>query len=145
MWKRDQAVAPTPQPEPHIEPARVPGAPAPEMRVVASSADRIGVDLGKSVVIKGELSASEDLTLHGQMEGKISLPDHTLTVGPQADVKADITAKAVVVVGMVTGRVTARDKIEIRPTGTVAGDIVSPRLVVAEGGNLRGKVEMPRP
>jgi cytoskeletal protein CcmA (bactofilin family) len=62
------------------------------MRVVASSVDRGGVDLGKSVVIKGELSGSEDLTLHGQMEGKISLPEHTLTVGPQADVRADIAA-----------------------------------------------------
>ncbi len=144
MWKRDQAVTPAPQPEPHVEPARVPAAPAPEMRVVSSSVDRAGVDLGKSVVIKGELSGSEDLTLHGQMEGKISLPEHTLTVGPQAEVKADIAAKAVVVVGVVTGRVSAKDKIEIRSTGTVIGDVVSPRLVIAEGGNLRGKVEMPQ-
>jgi cytoskeletal protein CcmA (bactofilin family) len=144
MWKRDQAVAPAPQPEPHVEPARVPAAPAPEMRVVSSSADRTGQDLGRSVVIKGELNGSEDLTLHGQMEGKISLPDHTLTIGPQAEVKADIAAKAVVVVGTVTGRVTAKDKIEIRSTGTIAGDIVSPRLIIAEGGNLRGKVEMPQ-
>ena|ERR1051325_486428 len=144
MWKRDQAVAATSQPEPHVEPARVPPAPAPDMRVVPSAIDRAGVDLGKSVVIKGELSGSEDLTLHGQMEGKISLPDHTLTIGAQADVKADIAAKAVVVVGMVTGRVTAKDRIDIRATGTVAGDIVSPRLIIAEGGNIRGKVEMPR-
>lgn len=143
MWKRDQAVAPAPQPELHVEPARVPVAPAPEIRVVSSSVER-GVDLGKSVVIKGELSGSEDLTLHGQMEGKISLPEHTLTIGPQADVKADIAAKAVVVVGVVTGRVSAKDKIDIRSTGMVTGDIVSPRLVIAEGGNLRGKVEMPR-
>ena len=144
MWKRDQAVAPAPQPEPHVEPARVPVAPAPEMRVVSSSAERLGVDLGKSVVIKGELSGSEDLTLHGLMEGKISLPEHTLTVGPQAEVKADIAAKAVVVVGVVTGRVSAKDRIDIRSTGTIIGDIVSPRLVIAEGGSLRGKVEMPQ-
>jgi cytoskeletal protein CcmA (bactofilin family) len=144
MWKRDQAVAPAPQPEPRVEPARVPVAPAPEMRVVSSPVERAGGDLGKSVVIKGELSGSEDLTLHGQMEGKISLPEHTLTVGPQAEVKADIAAKAVVVVGVVTGRVSAKDKIEIRSTGTVNGDVVSPRLIIAEGGNLRGKVEMPQ-
>jgi len=142
MWKRDQAVAPAPQPEPHVENARVPGAPAPEMRVVSSSVDRSGIDLGKSVVIKGELSGSEDLTLHGQMEGKISLPEHTLTIGAQADVKADIAAKAVVVIGKITGRVTAKDKIDIRSTGTILGDIVSPRLIIAEGGSLRGKVEM---
>src|SRR4249919_2628290 len=144
MWKRDQAVTPAPQPEPHVEPARVPVAPAPEMRVVSSSVDRAGVDLGKSVVIKGELSGSEDLTLHGQMEGKISLPDHTLTVGAQAEVKADIAAKAVVIVGAVIGKVSAKDRIEIRSTGTITGDIVSPRLIIAEGGNLRGKVEMPQ-
>jgi cytoskeletal protein CcmA (bactofilin family) len=113
------------------------------MRVVSSSVERAGVDLGKSVVIKGELSGSEDLTLHGQMEGKISLPEHTLTVGAQAEVKADI-AKVVVVVGSVVGRVSAKDRIDIRSTGTVTGDIKSPRLVIAEGGNLRGKVEMPQ-
>jgi len=114
------------------------------MRVVSSAAERAGIDLGKSVVIKGELSGSEDLTLHGQMEGKISLPEHTLTIGPQAEVKADISAKVVVVIGMVTGRVKATDRIDIRSTGTIAGDIVSPRLLMAEGGSLRGKVEMPQ-
>jgi cytoskeletal protein CcmA (bactofilin family) len=144
MWKRDQAVAPAPQPEPHGEPARVPAAPAPEMRVVSSSLDRNGVDLGKSVVIKGELSGSEDLTLEGQMEGKISLPDHTLTIGAQAEVKADIAARVVIVIGTVTGRVTAREKIDIRSTGTILGDVVSPRLVIADGGSIRGKVEMPQ-
>jgi len=143
MWKRDQAVTSAPQSGPHDEPARVPAAPAPEIRVVSSSADRVGVDLGKSVVIKGELSGSEDLTLQGHMEGKISLPEHTLTIGAKADVKADIAAKAVVVVGIVTGRVSAKDRIDIRSTGTITGDIVSPRLVIAEGGTLRGKVEMP--
>ena len=143
MWKRDQAAAPAPQPEPRDEPARVHAAPAPEIRVVSASADRTGADLGKSVVIKGELSGSEDLTLHGHMEGKVSLPEHTLTIGAQADVKAEISAKAVVVVGAVTGRVSAKDRIDIRSTGRITGDIVSPRLVVAEGGTLRGKVEMP--
>ena len=109
---------------------------------MSPSPERIGIDLGKSVVIKGELSGSEDLTLHGQMEGKISLPEHTLTIGAQADVKADIAAKTVVVIGTVTGRVSAKDKIDIRSTGRITGDIVSPRLVVAEGGTLRGKVDM---
>jgi cytoskeletal protein CcmA (bactofilin family) len=76
------------------------------------------------------------------MEGKVSLPEHTLTIGAQADVKADVAAKTVVVVGTITGRVSAKDKIDIRATGRITGDIVSPRLVVAEGGVLRGKVEM---
>jgi cytoskeletal protein CcmA (bactofilin family) len=102
------------------------------------------MDLGKSVVIKGQLSASEDLTLDGQMEGSVALPDHTLTIGPAANIKASISAKAVVIMGAVTGNVTAGDKVEIRATGSVTGDLAAPRLVVAEGGRIRGKVEIPR-
>jgi cytoskeletal protein CcmA (bactofilin family) len=101
------------------------------------------MDLVKSVVIKGELSASEDLTLDGHMEGRVTLPDHTLTIGPAANIKASISAKVVVIMGAVTGNVTAGEKVEIRATGSVTGDLASPRLVVAEGGHLRGKVEMP--
>jgi cytoskeletal protein CcmA (bactofilin family) len=101
------------------------------------------MDLGTSVVIKGELSGSEDLTLYGQMEGSITLPDHTLTIGPHAHIKAHISAKAVVIMGAVTGNVTAGETIEIRATGSVTGDIASPRLAIANGGRLLGRVEMP--
>jgi cytoskeletal protein CcmA (bactofilin family) len=108
------------------------------------SSEKLIMDLGKSVVIKGELSGSEDLILYGHMEGSISLPDHTLTIGPHADIKAGISAKAVVVMGAVTGNVTAGEKVDIRATGSVTGDIVSPRLAIAEGGSLRGRVQMPQ-
>jgi cytoskeletal protein CcmA (bactofilin family) len=101
------------------------------------------MDLGKSVVIKGELSGSEDLTLYGQMEGSIKLPDHTLTIGPHADIKAQVSAKFVVIMGAVTGNVTAGEKVEIGATGSVTGDINSPRLAIADGGSFRGRVEMP--
>ena len=109
------------------------------------SAEKAVMNLGKSVVIKGELSGSEDLTLCGQVEGSITLPAHTLTVGSDADIKAEISAKIVVIMGAVTGNVTAGDKVEIQATGSVTGDIVSPRLVIADGGCLRGKVQMPQP
>jgi cytoskeletal protein CcmA (bactofilin family) len=102
------------------------------------------MDLGKSVIIKGELSASEDLTLYGQMEGSVTLPNHTLTIGPHADIKAAVAAKAVVIMGAVTGNVTAGEKVEIQTTGSVIGDVVAPRLAIADGGCLRGKVQMPR-
>ena len=98
-----------------------------------------------SLNLKGELSASEDLTLYGQMEGSVTLPDHTLTIGSAANIKASIFAKAVVIMGAVTGNVTAGEKVEIRATGSVTGDLASPSLVVTEGGHLRGKVEMPPP
>jgi cytoskeletal protein CcmA (bactofilin family) len=101
------------------------------------------MNLGKSVVIKGELSGSEDLTLCGQMEGSIKLPGHTLTIGSGADVKAEISAKTVVIMGAVTGNVSAGDKIEIQATGSVAGDVVSQRLIIADGGSLHGIVQVP--
>jgi cytoskeletal protein CcmA (bactofilin family) len=102
------------------------------------------MDLGKSVVIKGELSGSEDFTLYGQMEGSIKLPDNTLTIGPHADINAEISARAVVIMGSVRGNVKAGDSIRIQETGSVVGDVVAPRLAVAEGGSLNGRVEMPR-
>jgi cytoskeletal protein CcmA (bactofilin family) len=102
------------------------------------------MDLGKSVVIKGELSGSEDFTVCGQMEGSIHLPQHTLTIGPHADIKAEISARAVVIMGAVTGNVTAGEKVEIHATGSVNGDIESPRLAVVDGGCLRGRVSMPQ-
>src|SRR5437867_3949951 len=132
MWKRDQAVTP---PDAHPDqPARA--------SAESHGAEQVVMDLGKSIVIKGELSGSEDLTLYGQMEGSIRLPDHTLTIGPHADIKAEISAKAVVITGAVTGNVTAAERIDIQATGSVTGDLVSPRLVIADGGFLRGRVEM---
>ena len=136
MWKRDETVRPL---DAHRDPA------AEAASVESRSAQKVVMDLGNSVVIKGELSASEDLTLYGQMEGRVTLPDHTLTIGPAANIKASISAKAVVIMGAVTGNVTAGEKVEIRATGSVTGDLASPRLVVAEGGHLRGRVEMPLP
>jgi cytoskeletal protein CcmA (bactofilin family) len=101
------------------------------------------MDLGKSIRIKGDLSASEDLTLYGQMEGSVTLPGHTLTIGPHADIKAAIAAKSVVILGAVTGNVSARERVEIQTTGSVTGDVESPRLSMEDGGSLCGKVQMP--
>jgi cytoskeletal protein CcmA (bactofilin family) len=117
--------------------------PAPS-RIESRPVESLVMDLGKSIMIKGELSASEDLTLYGQMAGRVTLPGHTLTIGPDADIQADIVAHAVVVMGSVGGTVTAGQRVEIRSTGSVKGDIVSPNLVMHEGGQLQGKVEMQR-
>lgn len=133
MWKRDQSVTP---------PSAYGNQSAEAAPVDRRSGEKVVLDLGKSVVIKSELSGSEDFTLYGQMEGSIRLPDHTLTIGPHADIKAEISAKAVVIMGPVIGNVTARERVEIRATGSLTGDIRSPRLAVADGGYLRGRVEM---
>jgi cytoskeletal protein CcmA (bactofilin family) len=145
MWKRDQSVMPTSTPPKREAPAAVastqPIVPAPSAPA-GKSAENVIMDLGTSVAIKGELSASEDLTLCGRMEGSIRLPDHTLTIGPNAEVKAEIVAKSVVILGSVTGNLTATERVDIRATGSLIGDLTSPRLAIAEGGSLRGKVQM---
>ena len=102
------------------------------------------VNIGKSVVIKGELNGSEDLTIEGHVEGTIQLKDHVLTIGPNGRIKAQVFAKAVIVLGEVTGNVTASDKVDIRDNGSVDGDIVSPRVAIAEGAHFRGSVDMQR-
>ena len=102
------------------------------------------VNIGKSVVIKGELNGSEDLTIEGHVEGTIQLRDHVLTIGPNGRIKAQVFAKSVIVLGEVTGNVTASDKVDIRDGGSVDGDIVSPRVAIAEGAHFRGSVDMQR-
>jgi cytoskeletal protein CcmA (bactofilin family) len=102
------------------------------------------VNIGKSVVIKGELNGSEDLTIEGQVEGTIQLKDHILTIGPNGRIKAQVFAKSVIVLGEVTGNVTASDKVDIRDNGSVDGDIIAPRVAIAEGAHFRGSVDMQR-
>jgi cytoskeletal protein CcmA (bactofilin family) len=98
--------------------------------------------MGKSIVINGELSASEDLTVEGCVEGKIQLSDHVLTVGSNARIKAQVTAKAIVVLGQVTGNLIATEKVDIKESGSVEGDIVAPRVAIADGSHFRGSIDM---
>lgn len=146
MWKRDEAVKPTTQPTgPKMSavqslPVSASAGPPPDSRRL----ERDIVNIGKSVVIKGELNGSEDLTVEGQVEGKIELKDHVLTIGPNGKIKAQVFAKAVIVLGEVNGNVTASEKVDIRDGGSVDGDIVSPRVAIAEGAHFRGSVDMQR-
>jgi cytoskeletal protein CcmA (bactofilin family) len=100
------------------------------------------VNIGKSVVIKGELSGSEDLTIEGNVEGKIELRDNTLTIGPNGKIRAEVFAKQVIVLGEVTGNVTASEKVDIRDNGSVDGDVTAPRVAIAEGAHFRGAIDM---
>jgi cytoskeletal protein CcmA (bactofilin family) len=102
------------------------------------------VNIGKSVIIKGELTGSEDLTIEGQVEGTIQLRDHVLTIGANGRIKAQVFAKSLIVFGEVTGNVSASEKVDIRDNGSVDGDIVSPRVAIAEGAHFRGSVDMQR-
>ena len=100
--------------------------------------------IGKAVVIKGELSGSEDLTIDGQFDGRIELRGHTLTVGRNSRIKADLIANTVDILGWVTGNVTAVDMVRIGNGGTLNGNIEAPQVVIAEGANFRGRVDTPR-
>jgi len=147
MWKRDEAVRPAsggqpaaaPQPSATI-PAGIPGS-RPD---TSQHLERDIVNIGKSVVIKGELNGSEDLTIEGHVEGTIQLKEHVLTIGPNGKIKAQVFAKAVIVLGEVVGNVTASEKVDIRDNGSVDGDIISPRVAIAEGAHFRGSVDMQR-
>ena len=101
------------------------------------------MNMGQSVVIKGELSGGEDLTLDGRVEGKVSLPDHVLTVGANARLDAEILAKVVIILGTVKGNVTAKEKFELRAGGTMEGTLGAPKVAMAEGATFNGKIEMP--
>ena len=97
--------------------------------------------VGKSVIFRGDLIGLEDMTIDGRVEGTIELRDHTLTIGPDADIQADIVAKTVTVHGTVTGTITASERVDIRETGSVDGTITARRLAMAEGAVLRGRVD----
>jgi cytoskeletal protein CcmA (bactofilin family) len=146
MWKRDEAVKPASgQPAATPQPSAVPPVTAPGARSDASKfMEKDIVNIGKSVVIKGELNGSEDLTIEGHVEGTIQLREHVLTIGPNGKIKAQVFAKSVIVLGEVTGNVTASEKVDIRDNGSVDGDIVSPRVAIAEGAHFRGSVDMQR-
>lgn len=147
MWKRDEAVRPPSTAAPATPLAAsdaVPGPPPLAAQELRRQFERERVQIGRSVVLKGELTGSEDLAIEGQIEGKIELRDHVLTIGPNAKINAQIFAKSVVVLGEVHGNITASEKVDIRDNGSVDGDITAPRVAIAEGARFRGKVEMQR-
>jgi cytoskeletal protein CcmA (bactofilin family) len=154
MWKRDDAVKPTPPgaaPAGNVQNAQTNQHvnPAPASEPVRSSETHRGmekgpVNIGKSVVIKGELTGSEDLTIEGHVEGKIELRQNVLTIGPNGKIKAQVFAKSVVILGEVTGNVTASEKVDLRDNGSVDGDIAAPRVAIAEGAHFRGSIDMQR-
>ena len=98
--------------------------------------------IGKSVIIRGELSGSEDLYLDGEVEGSIDLRDHSLTIGPNSRIRAGIFAKEVVIHGKVDGNVTASSKVELKKSAVVAGDIRTQRIVIEDGAFFKGSIDI---
>jgi len=100
--------------------------------------------LGQTVVLKGELSADEDLLIEGQFEGTISLEQHCLTVGANGHVKAEVRARQAVILGSLTGKVAAREKVEIRRSGHLVGDLTTGAVAIEEGAYFKGSIEILR-
>ena len=101
-------------------------------------------NIGQSVQINGELTGQEDLIINGKIDGKIVLKDHHLTIGPNGKINAEVHAKSVQINGEVMGNITADDKVEISPSGSVQGDITAPRVALADGSSFKGSIDMGR-
>ena len=98
--------------------------------------------IGRGVVIEGEVKGGEDLVIDGRVDGTIELPQHALTVGPTGEVKAQLSAKSVIVLGKVSGTIQASERVSIGETGSVEGAVSAPRLVMVDGARLQGRVDM---
>jgi cytoskeletal protein CcmA (bactofilin family) len=98
--------------------------------------------IGRTLVIKGELSGAEALYIDGRVEGKISLPDHRVTIGRNGSAQANITAREVVVMGKVNGNIDCSDRVDIRAEGSVTGDVTTMRISVEDGAVLKGGIQV---
>lgn len=107
-----------------------------------TSAHSGAAHIGKSVAIKGQLSGSEDLYLDGEVEGSIDLAGHTLTIGPSGRVRAQISAKNVIIHGNVTGNVRGSEKVELKSTSVLAGDIATKRIAIDDGAFFKGGIDI---
>ncbi|GAC1414468.1 MAG: hypothetical protein NVSMB62_00430 [Acidobacteriaceae bacterium] len=157
MWKPNQT-GPTSSPatpEP-IRPAATPAAPAstfeatparPASGAATSAAIPSGeqATIGKSLIVKGELSGSESLYIDGKVEGAITLPGNRVTVGRNGQVAANISAREVVVLGKVRGNIQASDRVDIRSEGSLTGDVAAARISIEDGAYFKGGIDIRKP
>ena len=101
--------------------------------------------IGKSVIVKGELSGSEDLYLDGEVEGNIDLHNHNLVIGPNGRVRANVFAKDVVIHGKVDGTVTGVNRVELKKSALLNGDINTHRIVIEDGAFFKGAIDIRKP
>jgi cytoskeletal protein CcmA (bactofilin family) len=137
MWKKDDATAVEPQAVDTMQRS------APTTRSTPTASGR--ATIGPSITIHGEVSGDEDLLIQGKVEGSVELELHTVTVGGEGRVNANVTARVVTVEGEVEGDLRAREQVILRATARVKGDITAPRVVLEDGANFRGLVDMGDP
>ncbi len=145
MWKPRQEEKPAVPVQPAVAPPPV----SKEVRAVETpkSMDSFRAEvahIGKSVIVKGELSGSEDLYLDGEVEGSIELHGHNLTIGPHGRVKANVHARDIVVHGKVDGNLRAKERIELKKSAVVMGDIFTQRIVIEDGAYFKGAIDIQR-
>ncbi len=152
MWKPNQPGSgspATPEPvrgvaAPTIEPTPTrPASPTPAGIPTAATGEQ--ATIGKSLVIKGEVSGSESLFIDGKIEGAINLPGNRVTVGRNGQVAANIMAREVVVLGKVRGNVHASDRIDIRSEGSLTGDVIAARISIEDGAFFKGGIDIRKP
>src|SRR5246127_2385492 len=149
MWKPNQQSNSSQTPSEPVRPA-APATPSyePAARTPTSSAQPASADqatIGKSLVIKGEVSGSESLYIDGKVEGSINLPGNRVTVGRNGQVAANITAREIVVLGKVRGNVTASDRVDIRSEGSLTGDVIAARISIEDGAFFKGGIDIRKP
>lgn len=154
MWGRKEEGGMTPAatiPEPEAPKAVVRPPSAATMQAVAPPAvpaakpvERKGGQalIGKSLKVKGTISGHEDLYVDGEIEGTIELEENSLTVGPNGNVNADVKAREITVLGRLNGNVRAGERIEIRKTGSLEGDVATTRIVIEDGAIFRGSIDI---
>jgi cytoskeletal protein CcmA (bactofilin family) len=149
-WKEEEKPAAPASPALGIPPAPMPAA-APvvapkEVRPVETRAQDINrpevANIGKNVIIKGELSGSEDLYLDGEVEGNIELRGHSLTIGPNGRVRANIHAREITVHGKVDGNVNGSDRVELKKSAILVGDIFTQRISIEDGAYFKGGIDI---
>jgi cytoskeletal protein CcmA (bactofilin family) len=150
MWKPNQSgnSSQTPSTEP-VRPA-VPATPtyeAPGVRAASAPAAAATdqATIGKSLVVKGEVTGSESLYVDGKVDGTITLPGNRVTVGRNGQVTANITAREIVVLGKVRGNVNASDRVDIRSEGSLSGDVVAQRISIEDGAFFKGGIDIRKP
>jgi len=145
MWKPTRKEDEPPMPSQETSPTFA--QPTRQADTIRSEAVR-SVDvatIGKSVVVKGELSGSEDLFVDGQVEGSIALRGQSLTVGPNGRVRANIEARNVILHGQVDGNVTASERVELRKSASLTGDIATARIAIDDGAYFKGTIDIQKP
>ena len=151
MWKQSNASeAPVAPAQAFTKPTMSPSSAASESPLARTalgshSFAEQSATIGKSLVVKGELTGSESLYIDGKVEGSISLPGNRVTIGRNGHVTASIVAREVVVQGKLFGNVTASDRLEVRSEGSLTGDVVAQRISVEDGAFFKGKIDIRRP